>query len=386
MHFLNLVKKDTNTVTFDIRDVDTSLVNSIRRTILTNIPSVGFYFKLKDHFVENDINITVNDSPLHNEFFAHRLSLIPLHFTNEEIESWKDSDYSFVLKKSNKTNQMMNVTTGDFEIINNRTNQKMPESFTNRIFPRNKITDDHILLTKLKPQIDDLEKGNEIIINATARKGVAKDCICWSIVSQCSYFNSLDEVFISKFLKEKAKNMSKDEYSEFKEEFDTLDKYRYFMKDKHGEPKQFTFSLEVETALTPYEVFHMGCTVLITHIENIIVELSKSDDSTVVDINILTDVPNFFTVMFKGYTHTIGNLVQSFMLNHYIRDKEPKNEYELSYVGYSVPHPLEEMFLLKLKFDNDISKRQLYEFMIKCMTSIKSEVFDLSKEWLDFTK
>jgi DNA-directed RNA polymerase alpha subunit len=386
MHFLNLIKKDTNAITFDIRDVDTSLVNSIRRTILTDIPSVGFYFKLKDHFVENDINITANDSPLHNEFLAHRLSLIPLHFTKDEIENWKDTDYSFVLKKTNKTGQMINVTTGDFEIINSKNNQKMPETFTNRIFPKNKITEDHILLTKLKPHIDDLEKGNEIMIYATARKGVAKDCICWSIVSQCSYFNSLDEAFISKFLKEKAKNMSKDEYSEFKEEFDTLDKYRYFMKDKNGEPKQFTFSLEVETALTPYEVFHMGCTVLITQIENIIVELSKSDDSTVVDINILTDVPNFFTVMFKGYTHTIGNLVQSFMLNHYIRDKELKNEYELSYVGYSVPHPLEEMFLLKLKFDNDISKRQLYEFMIKCMTSIKSEIFDLSKEWLDFTK
>jgi DNA-directed RNA polymerase subunit L len=386
MHFSNLIKKDINAITFDIRDVDTSLVNSIRRTILTDIPSVGFYFKLKDHFVENDINITMNDSPLHNEFLAHRLSLIPLHFTKDEIDNWKDTDYSFVLKKINKTGQMMNVTTADFEIINNKTNQKMPESFTNRIFPKNKITEDHILLTKLKPHIDDLEKGNEITISATARKGVAKDCICWSIVSQCSYFNSLDEASISKVLKEKAKSMSNDEYSEFKDEFDTLDKYRYFMRNKHGEPKQFTFSLEVETALTPYEVFHVGCTVLITQIENIIVELSKSDDSTVVDINILTDVPNFFTVMVKGYTHTIGNLVQSFMLNHYIRNKELNNEYELSYVGYSVPHPLEEMFLLKLKFDNDTSKRQLYEFMIKCMTSIKSELFDLSKEWLAFTK
>lgn len=386
MHFLNLVRKDTNAITFDIRDVDISLVNSIRRTILTDIPSVGFYFKLKDHFVENDINIEINDSPLHNEFFAHRLSLVPLHFTKDEIENWKDSDYSFVLKKNNKTGQIINVTTGDFVIINNKTNQPMPDAFTNKIFPKNKITDDHILLTKLKPNFDNLDQGNQLNLKATAKKGIAKDCICWSIVSQCSYYNSLDEQSISKFLKDKTKNMSPEASVEFKEEFDTLDKYKYFLKDKHGEPKQFTFSLEVETALSPFQVFQMGCNVLITHIENLIVELSKIDDSNVIEINILSDVPNFFTIMFKGYTHTIGNLIQSYMLNHYVRDKELKDDFELSYAGYCVPHPLEEMFLLKLKFEKDISKRQLYEFMTKCLTSIKSDIFTLNNEWEEFTK
>ena len=238
MHFLNLVKKETNSITFDIRDVDISLVNSIRRIILTDIPSVGFYFKLKDHFVENDINIEINDSPLHNEFFTHRLSLVPLHFTKDEIENWKNSDYSFMLKKTNKTGQIINVTTEDFVIINNKTNQQMPDSFTNRIFPKNKITNDHILLTKLKPNFDDLDKGSQINLKATAKKGIAKDCICWSIVSQCSYYNSLDESSISKFLKEKTKNMSSEDSVEFKEEFDTLNKYKYYLRDKHGEPKQ----------------------------------------------------------------------------------------------------------------------------------------------------
>lgn len=385
MHFVNLRKKDTNAITFDIRDVDTSLVNSIRRIILTDIPSVGFYFKLKDHFVENDINIEINDSPLHNEFFAHRLSLIPLHFSKDEIENWVDTDYSFVLKKTNNTGQIMNVTTADFVIINNKTNQQMPDSFTSRIFPKNQITNDHILLTKLKPNFDDLNKGNQLKLAATAKKGIAKECICWSIVSQCSFYNSLDEASITKFLKETRTGMSPEKFSEFKQDFDTLDIYRHYLKDKHGEPKQFTFSLEVENALTPREVFHIGCNVLITQIENLIVELSKSEDSVVVEINILTDVPNFFTVMFKGHTHTIGNLLQSYMLNHYVRDNELKGEFDLSYAGYCVPHPLEEMFLLKLKFDNDISKRQLYEFMIKCLTSIKSEVFTLSNEWLSFT-
>jgi|UniRef100_A0A6C0BSE0 DNA-directed RNA polymerase subunit L len=384
MHFLNLKTPEKNAIIFDIRNVDISLVNSIRRIILTDIPSVGFYFKLKDHFVENDINIEVNDSPLHNEFLAHRLSLVPLHFTKNEIENWKDSDYTFILNKKNKTGQIMNVTTEDFVILNNKTNEKMPESFINRIFPKDDITKDHILLTKLKPNFESLEKGTEIKLTCIARKGTAKNCICWNSISQCSYFNTLDNSAITKALKEKTKGLSNSNVKEFEKEFDTLDKYKYFLKNKYGEPDQVTFSLEVESEMSPYEVFDIGCNVIITHIENLIVEFAKGDDSSIVEVSTISDMPNFYTVMFRGFTHTIGNLVQSFIMNHYVRDKELKDQYDVSYAGYCVPHPLEEMFLLKLKFDNEISKRQLNEFLIKSFTSIKAELFSLNNEWNTF--
>ena len=384
MHFLNLKTPEKNAINFDIRNVDISLVNSIRRIILTDIPSVGFYFKLKDHFVENDINIEVNDSPLHNEFLAHRLSLVPLHFTKNEIENWKDSDYTFILNKKNKTGQIMNVTTEDFVILNNKTNEKMQESFINRIFPKDDITKDHILLTKLKPNFESLEKGNEIKLTCIARKGIAKNCICWNSISQCSYFNTLDNSAISKVLKEKTKGLSNNKIKEFEKEFNTLDKYKYFLKNKYGEPDQVTFSLEVESEMSPYEVFDIGCNVLITHIENLVVEFAKGDDSSIVEVSTISDMPNFYTVMFKGFTHTIGNLVQSFIMNHYVRDKELKDRYDVTYAGYCVPHPLEEMFLLKLKFDNEISKRQLSEFLITSFTSIKAELFELKNEWNTF--
>jgi DNA-directed RNA polymerase subunit L len=384
MHFLNLKTPEKNAINFDIRNVDISLVNSIRRIILTDIPSVGFYFKLKDHFVENDINIEVNDSPLHNEFLAHRLSLVPLHFTKNEIENWKDSDYTFILNKKNKTGQIMNVTTEDFVILNNKTNEKMQESFINRIFPKDDITKDHILLTKLKPNFESLEKGNELKLTCIARKGIAKNCICWNSISQCSYFNTLDNSAISKVLKEKTKGLSNNKIKEFEKEFDTLDKYKYFLKNKYGEPDQVTFSLEVESEMSPYEVFDIGCNVLITHIENLVVEFAKGDDSSIVEVSTISDMPNFYTVMFKGFTHTIGNLVQSFIMNHYVRDKELKDRYDVTYAGYCVPHPLEEMFLLKLKFDNEISKRQLSEFLITSFTSIKAELFELKNEWNTF--
>ena len=53
-----------------LEDVPVSLSNAIRRIILSEIPNVAFY--------EKDINVLENKSELHNEFIAHRTSLLPI--------------------------------------------------------------------------------------------------------------------------------------------------------------------------------------------------------------------------------------------------------------------------------------------------------------------
>ena len=373
------IKENGKHISFDICDVDVSIVNSIRRVIFTDIPSVGFYFKLKDHFVDNDIVIEKNDSPIHNEFLAHRLSMIPLHLNEEEIDNWDSNQYTFVLEKKNVSGSIVDVTTKDFEIYD-KDGKELQKSFRDRVFPPNPITKDHILITKLQPNLDNIEKGSHIKLKAIAKKGIAKDCICWSIVSQCCYFNSLDQKIIDSHLKKITKDMSKDEKETTIKEFDTLEKYRYFKKDKYGDPNQFTFSLESECELSPKYIFYKACLIIASMLENIMIELSKDEDSKLISVNVLSDVSNFFTVSIKGYTHTIGNLLQSMMLNKYVRDKVDK-DYDLDYVGYSVPHPLEEMFVLKLKFNNDITRRKLIDFMIKSCNDTKTLMLHLSSEW-----
>jgi DNA-directed RNA polymerase alpha subunit len=205
MHFTNIIQHTNSSIVFDIAEVDVSIVNAIRRTILTNVPSVGFYFKLKDHFVENDINIEKNESPLHNEFLSHRFSLIPVHFSKDEIDEWDSKMYTFVIDKTNKTSDLMNITTQDFEILD-KDGTVLPKKFRDRIFPADIITKDHILITKFPTNLDNIEKGHQLKLNAFAQKGIAKDCICWSMVSQSSYFNTLDEKAINSFLKEMKKN------------------------------------------------------------------------------------------------------------------------------------------------------------------------------------
>ena len=46
----------------------------------------------------------------------------------------------------------MSVTTDDIQIFDDK-NKKYDDKFTKRIFPKNKYSGDHILITKLKPNL-----------------------------------------------------------------------------------------------------------------------------------------------------------------------------------------------------------------------------------------
>jgi DNA-directed RNA polymerase II subunit RPB3 len=63
---------------FDIFNMDLSIANGIRRVILTEIPTVGFYGE-----DEPTIEIIKNTGPLHNEFMKHRIGLIPISVSED---------------------------------------------------------------------------------------------------------------------------------------------------------------------------------------------------------------------------------------------------------------------------------------------------------------
>ena len=74
-HDINLRGKKLD---FEIRDVDVSIVNALRRVILAEYPTVAIAFDPYDSS-QNDINIKINTTALHNEFTGHRISLVPVH-------------------------------------------------------------------------------------------------------------------------------------------------------------------------------------------------------------------------------------------------------------------------------------------------------------------
>ena len=119
----------------------------------------------------------------------------------------------------------------------------------------NKYSDDHILITKLKPNLIDNSDGDAIHIEAYATKGIGIDCVCWSVASTNVYFNTIDEEAADNALKKLLKNVATEKKKSVSAEFKSLQRYRYFMKNEFGEPSSFTMTVESECAMSPQYIF-----------------------------------------------------------------------------------------------------------------------------------
>jgi DNA-directed RNA polymerase subunit L/DNA-directed RNA polymerase alpha subunit len=342
MTFKNIVTEG-NKLSFDIYDVDVSVVNALRRVMISELPSLAFSFD--PNAKENDIVIKKNTGSLHNEFLGHRISLIPIHFSKDDMEAFRREQYKFVLKKHNTTTSMMNVTSEDI-IVYDETDKEYPKDVRDRLFPANHFTNNHILITRLKPNLFNKENGDEIHIEAHASMGIGKMHSRWTPVSLCTYFNILDEKSVEKGLSDyisKNKHSGLDE-QELRTRFNTLEKYRHYKKNKYDEPNAFHFEIETECGMDCKYIVSKGFEVIMEKIKSFI---SNIGDKTTVDVK-QSQGMTFITI--QGEDDTLGNLVQAMLYNLYIREGDVRN---IHYIGYYKPHPLEDNIVLKVKTDED---------------------------------
>ena len=102
---LSNISEEADLYKFTLSGINVSLANAIRRTILSDIPTLAFY---TEDYKDNQCNISVNTSRLHNEILKHRLSCIPIH---EKDLSVLPGNYVLELDMQNETENMIIVTT-----------------------------------------------------------------------------------------------------------------------------------------------------------------------------------------------------------------------------------------------------------------------------------
>lgn len=310
-----------NRYEFDITGVDLSIVNSIRRIILADIPVVGF-----DGEIDPSLTIHANNGPLHNEFMLHRFGLIPIHMSPDETDMFEQDSYVFTLKVHNTTNITQNVTTADFTVT--KDGQPLPEKEVARLFPADEYTGDRILITRLRP--DEM-----LSVEGQAVKKTARHHAGFSPVSLCTFQFVADPI-------------------ESANATNVLDKERAFMKNDYGDPVKIHFEIESETALTARYLFSKAIEILANKVHKTM-EHIKNENSEFIKFERIaigpSDVSLGAQITFLGEDDTLGNFLQSTMHNYYIREAHPAmHDNKVTYVGYYCPHPLDHTMIMRVNF------------------------------------
>lgn len=350
MAFVN-IKGTGNKMTFDIKELDISIVNSLRRIIIAEIPTVALSF---DPLSDNnpDITINVNTTALHNEFLAHRLSLLPIKFDKDVLDAFDPHEYIFKLKVKNTGNNTINVTSKDIEIFNSN-DVKYPEAFHEKVFPKDPFTKNYILINKLRPNIYNPEKGEEIDIVFKASKNIGKVHSRWSAVSCCALSNIIDDekaeaalqLLLSNLEGQKGAPLNDNEIETHTKRFKSLDIYRHFRTNKYGEASEFHFKIESECGLKPTEIFQQAFNILIAKLEDFSTHVND------LRITKIHDNQHFYEIIIQDEDYTLLNVLQCMIYNQEVRNN---NQTNLEYIGYYQPHPLDSKMILKLKFkDNE---------------------------------
>lgn len=392
--FTSIKYDNPRKMSFTINDSELSIVNAIRRIILSEIPNVAFYFDPYD-IEHNDIKINKNTCALHNEFLAHRISLVPLCFTENEINEFDNSKWKFQLIKQNNTYETLEVTTKDFKIYN-EDGKEYSDAIKERILPKNSITNEYILLTKLKPNLyDDTTppKGEMIDIMCIPSVNTAMKHARWCPVSQCSFGNTIDkdladkkfEELLETFEKDLGRKATKDEKQQQLNRFNTLEVYRCFKKNKYDEANHFDFKIESECALRPAYLFFKACKILIEKLDKFVLNI-KNNNTDAVKIIEIKGLDNFYNVEIYNENYTLVNVLQANIFNMCFREMKSQ-ENPLDYIGYTQPHPLDNLMLLKLKIakkeEQIISKDFVANLLINFTNDIIAKLRIFTKEWLD---
>ena len=334
---------------FDIENLDLSVINGIRRIILTEIPVVGFYGE-----EETSIEMITNTGPLHNEFMKHRIGLIPINVDEDITDNYEDDDYKFELNVNNTGSTTINITTAN--INGSYKNKDLSITELKELFPTNPITKENILITRLRP-------NEELHFNATAIKRTAKLNASFSSVSLANFYFIENDIESSK-------------------KYNILDKHRSFHKNEYGDPTLIKFEIESVNKLSYKYLFSKSIEILINKLEKLIDDINNNEI-------MIEPVPNNpFSVNFhiNNEDDTLGNVIQSILHNKYIRSTNKFKDIECTYIGYICPHPLKQLMIIRITLENQTNEDIFKDFLIENSNEIIKYLKQINAEWQKFNK
>lgn len=339
------LNKISNELEFEISDIDISILNGLRRILISDIPILGF--KIDD----NLINIEENTTSLNNEIISNRIALIPINISekyNEEFDPINNS-FEIILDVSceNKLD-LENITTNNFKIKVDGNIIKNNKDY----FNYNSISNEPILIHRIK-------NNQTLRLNAKAIKDIGRNNASFCIVSGIAVYNKINE---------KSK------------ESDIIKKERDIIENIHI----FKFEI-INNTISHLYLFKKAIEILIFKLDEIKLELSKND-STLITINNYFDYINTFDINIKNENDTIGYIIQSKIFDKYIVNKNKFKEYKCEFVGYTKKHPLDNTLILRVTLNKCDDKNIIKALIIEECINLIYSLNNIIKEWINFNE
>jgi DNA-directed RNA polymerase subunit L len=335
---LSNINVSNNQANFTLENVNVSIANAIRRTIMSEIPVIVFKtFPESD----NDATITKNTSRMNNEIIKQRLSCIPIVIQDMEFPI---DTYILEVNETNTTDSMMVVTSEHFKIKNIQNDQYLTREKIKAIFPPDSITKHYIDFVRLRPKISDEIPGEAIALTCKFSISSAKTDGMFNVTSTCVYGNTPDndKIDAAWSLKEKdlkEKQMDEEGISLERENFMIMDSQRIFV------PNSFDFTLESIGIYESTELVEKACDIITGKCEKFIKDIQEKPE-LIQSSN--TTMLNSFDVTLIKEDYTLGKMLEYFL---YVLFYE--NEGKMSFCGFKKFHPHDANSIIRMGYKSN---------------------------------
>ena len=346
----NIAEDMNDGYSFTLSGLDVSLANSIRRTILSSIPTYVFPVD-----VPGKCQIEINTSRLHNEIMKHRLGCIPIHRKiptqkRTELPSAEASEDDFVanyvleVDVQNNGESIMYVTTEHFRVKHKKTGQYVDSA---EWFPKNPRTDSYIIFGRLRPRISDSIPGEHLKLTCEFDIGTAEDNSMYSAVSKATYANTIDpvkvdDVWAEHATKLAAENVPATEIAFQKKNFMLLDAQRYFVADS------FDFRIQSIGVYESPEIVKIACAVL----QGKFVDLIQQIDADEFQISTgESTMLNCFDLVLANEDYTIGKVLEYILYERFYQGDKL-----FSFCGFKKFHPHDADSIIRIAYKSPADK------------------------------
>ena len=363
----NINENQFNEMTFTLENVNVSIANGIRRTLLSDIPLL--IFRTFPH-EKNRIKFITNTTRFNNEILKQRISAVPVYI--KDVESFPVDDYEFIIEKSNQSNNIEFVTTGDFVIKDTKNSRILDKSQVSAIFPKNILTNSFIDLVRLRPKVSENMKGEEFKIIGKLDIGTSKEDSNFNAVSTATYSFTPDplkikEIWETKVLPEITPTHSKEEIVKYKQNWELLEAKRYYKENS------FDFKVKSVCVFSNKELLEKSCNILMKDLVAY-TNLIKNERITINESENTLD--NCFDVVMVNIGYTIGKIIEFYMFKSYYQESDV-----LSYCGFNKEHPHYKDSILRIAFKLETGKEVILSYLLDSCYAAINDINEIKKQF-----